>query len=135
MGLGNTVTVSIAVVPKQLVSVTVKVVVTIGLALTLAPVKEFKKNAGDQLYLFPPVTVKLVVAPLQIVILGLVVKGNINFDTKASNPAAVPKIVREEDRVDGEEVDPHTKTFPDNASTATPELVSVPVLAIIAVLR
>jgi hypothetical protein len=41
--------------------------VTVGLAITVAPDVVFKPVAGDQVYVFPPLAVKVVDCPAQIV--------------------------------------------------------------------
>ena len=68
VGNVKTVTTAVAVFKHPLteVPVIVYVVVVVGFAVTLAPVVALNPVLGDQLYVFAPLAVNVVLAPLQI---------------------------------------------------------------------
>ena len=68
LGNGRTVTVTCAVLvhPKAPVPVTVYVVVEFGDAVTVEPVVGLKPVVGDQVYVFIPLAVNVVLCPAQI---------------------------------------------------------------------
>ena len=68
VGNGKIVTTAVAVFkqPFTPVPVIVYVVVVVGFAVTLAPVVALSPVLGDQLYVFAPLAVRVVLKPLQI---------------------------------------------------------------------
>ena len=64
-GFTVTVTVAVPVQPDDVVPVTVYVVVTVGFAVTVAPVVELRFVAGDQTYVLAPLAVNDVLFPIQ----------------------------------------------------------------------
>ena len=98
VGVGFTVTKEVTeAVQVPVVPTIVYVVVTVGLAVTLAPVVALNPVEGDQLYVVAPAEVKVVEAPLQIVGEFTVTVG-VGFTvttevTVPVQPAVVPVIV------------------------------------------
>lgn len=75
-GFGFTVTLQVLVPTHEpVVPVTVYTVVTVGLAVTLAPVVALNPVAGDQLYVVAPLAVRVVELPRQIVCEATVTAG------------------------------------------------------------